>query len=260
MAAVRPAAVAGRFYPGDPDRLRTTIESLLDAAVSQPTGLTVRMLIVPHAGYVYSGPVAAAAYRHLPPARRVVLAGPSHFVGFQGVAVPGATGLATPLGVVGVDAASTRRALEHDAVTESARAHAGEHCLEVQLPFLQVLLEDVEVVALLTSDAVPDAVAGVLDDLLDDDVVVVISSDLSHYLDDETARRRDATTAEAIEGLRASAIGAHDACGHTAVQAALLVARRHGWECRRLALGTSADTAGTPDRVVGYGAFAIGPV
>lgn len=264
MAIVRPAAVAGAFYPADPHQLRTFVEDLLAAEAVPEIGIRPTMFIVPHAGYVYSGPVAAAAYRLLEAtagaSQRVVLVGPSHFVKFTGVATPGVDALATPLGMVPVDRELTAAAERLDVVVPAPAAHIREHSIEVQLPFLQVALGEFTTLALVTGDVVPEAVAEVLDQTISaPDVVGVISSDLSHYLDYDTARRRDAGTAAAITELRPRDLAGDDACGRTAVQAALLVARRRGWHCLRLAQGNSGDTAGSPDRVVGYGAFALGP-
>jgi AmmeMemoRadiSam system protein B len=260
MANVRPAAAAGLFYPSDPAELRSAVADLLAAAPRREIDVEPQLLIVPHAGYVYSGPVAAQAYRLIPPgAGRVAVLGPSHFVRFTGLATPGVDGVATPLGPVAVDEELTRRAARHEMVIAHPAAHRREHSLEVQLPFLQMALDEFSAVLLATGDMEAEQVADVLDDLLRPGVVGIISSDLSHYLDYDTARRRDARTAKAIEELRPDGIGYQDACGRIAVQAALTVARRRHWRCRRLALLNSGDTAGSRDRVVGYGAFAIGP-
>jgi AmmeMemoRadiSam system protein B len=262
MATVRPAAVAGTFYPADPNDLRASIESLLWAEPPTEVDILPKMLVVPHAGYVYSGSVAARAYRLLEATdvQRVVLVGPTHFVGFDGMATPGVEFLATPLGLVPVDEESTSTAGDNAVVSRGPAAHAREHSLEVQLPFLQVVLGEFTALALLTGDVTADAVADVLDQTIGaSDVIGVISSDLSHYLDYETACRQDARTAEAITGLCPQDLALHDACGRIAVQAGLLLAQKRGWSCRVLALGNSGDTAGSMDRVVGYGAFAIGP-
>jgi hypothetical protein len=264
MATVRPAAVAGVFYPADPHELRTSIQRLLTAEPSPEIGIRPTMLIVPHAGYVYSGPIAASAYRLLgattDATRRVVLLGPSHFVKFAGLATPGVEALATPLGLVPVDRELTSMAEAAAGVAPGPATHAREHSLEVQLPFLQVALGEFTTLALATGDVAPQAVADVLDQTVGaPDVIGVISSDLSHYLDYETACRRDARTATAIAELRPDDLAGDDACGRIAVQAALLLAQRRGWSCRLLALGNSGDTAGSLGRVVGYGAFALGP-
>ncbi len=264
MATIRPAAVAGLFYPADPHELRTSIERLLTSAAPLEISIRPTMVIVPHAGYVYSGPTAASAYRLLEAAtdgaRRVVLVGPSHFARFAGLATPGIDALVTPLGPVPVDRELTSTAEALIVVAPDPAAHAREHSLEVQLPFLQVVLGEFTTLALATGDVAPEAVTDVLDQTIGaPGVIGVISSDLSHYLDYETACRRDAHTAEAITGLRPQDLTADDACGRTAVQAALLLAQRRGWSCRLLALGNSGDTVGSMGRVVGYGAFAIGP-
>jgi AmmeMemoRadiSam system protein B len=258
MGITRPPAVAGSFYPADGETLSDTVDGLLDDAVPPELDVDPRMLIVPHAGYIYSGPVAATGYRLLfrsvTPPRRIVLLGPSHFTPLQGVAASGVDSFRTPLGDVAVDAAPSA------GVVADPAAHQGEHSLEVQLPFLQVILADFTVLPLLAGNIPPDATADVLAEILDQTKGFgVISSDLSHYLDYDSARIRDERTAKAITELRAQDMQWDDACGLTAVQAALLVARRRGWQCRLLDLRNSGDTAGDKQRVVGYGAFAIGP-
>lgn len=264
MSSVRQAAVAGSFYPADAEALRDQVEALLAKAQSPQVDVDPRALIVPHAGYVYSGPVAAVAYTLLQKQSwersRVVLIGPSHFVHFSGVASVGADGLQTPLGVVPIDTQLNRIAETHSAVTPLAEAHRREHSLEVQLPFLQVTLSEPTVTPLATGDVAALETAAVLSDLLDElDVLAVISSDLSHYLDYGTAQRRDAATADAITALNWEALRRDDACGRTAVQAVLIAADDRGWSCRPLILANSGDMAGSRDRVVGYGAFVLGP-
>jgi hypothetical protein len=219
--------------------------------------VTPAMLIVPHAGYVYSGPVAATAYRYLAalpsPPRRLALIGPSHYVGFDGLATSGADAFQTPLGLIATDSRAP------DATTNNVAAHADEHSLEVQLPFLQVVLDAFTLQPMLTGNVAAEDAADVLDQALSERDAAVISSDLSHYLTYDAARERDQRTASAICELRAEDLGRHDACGVTAVQAGLLVARRHDWGCRLVDLRNSGDTAGDRTRVVGYGAFVIGP-
>ncbi len=259
--AVRPPAVAGAFYPADPRRLAADVRSFLAAASTPELGFTVRGLIVPHAGYVYSGPVAATGYRLVEgrdDLRRVVMLGPSHFVWFEGLALPDADRLSTPLGELTVDRAAVALLEESPLVVESAVAHAREHSLEVQLPFLQVVLPDAAVVPILTGDVDPADVARVVAPLVDDGTLLVVSSDLSHYHDYDTARRLDAVTAEAIVGREPDALGRDSACGRTGIQASLHLARRFGWRVERCDLRNSGDTAGPRDRVVGYGTFALG--
>jgi hypothetical protein len=264
MATVRPAAAAGTFYPADPAVLRRTVEALLDEAVPVEADVVPRLLVVPHAGYVYSGSVAASAYRLIRGAgdslRRVVLIGPAHFMVPIGLAMPAADALETPLGEVWVDLELTAAAHSSPIVTTDPVAHAEEHSLEVQLPFLQVCIGDFTALALVTGEVEPEAAADVLGEAISrDDTIGIVSSDLSHYLDYETARHCDSRTAAAITDLRPTDIAYGDACGRTAVQAALIVARRNGWDCRLLDLRNSGDTAGSSAGVVGYGAFAIGP-
>jgi AmmeMemoRadiSam system protein B len=259
--SVRPAAVAGAFYPADPAGLRADVAALLAGASAIP-GPPPAALIVPHAGYVYSGPVAATAYsllaRERSEVRRVVMFGPSHFARIDGLALPGAGALATPLGEVPADAEAEARAGHHPGVGVSPAAHAREHSLEVQLPFLQAALARPTVVALLCGQAEPEQVAPVMEEFLgEEDTLVLVSSDLSHYLPYDEARRRDRATADAIVRLDPAALTYDSACGLVTVQALLLAARRRGLAATCLDLRNSGDTAGDRRQVVGYGAFAF---
>jgi len=262
MAHVRPPAVAGTFYPGDPRELRAMVTRLLGAAVPAPPGAAPKALIVPHAGYRASGPVAASAYALLAPARRrvrrVVLVGPSHRVAVPGVALSGAARFATPLGEVPVDTEAPASLADLPQVGVMDAVHAREHSLEVQLPFLQVVLEDFTLVPLLVHDAGPQEVGEVLERLWGGaETLVVASSDLSHYHDGATARRLDEATAGAIEALRDGDIGEEDACGAAGVRGLLWAARRRGLRARTVDLRNSGDIVGPRDEVVGYGAFAL---
>jgi AmmeMemoRadiSam system protein B len=262
----RPAAVAGRFYPAGAAALSATVDGYLAAAARRepvPAATWPKALIVPHAGYVYSGDIAASAYARLAPGadtiRRVVLAGPAHRVAFCGIALSTARAFATPLGEVLVDTDATQRLFGLAGVGTLDIAHADEHCLEVQLPFLQRLLSDFTVVPMIVGDADPRDVACVFEALWGgDETVFIISSDLSHYHDYEQARRMDAVASRAIETLDPVGLGSESACGRIPVQAMLLVARAHGLEARTLDLRNSGDTAGSRDSVVGYGAYALG--
>lgn len=243
--------VAGAFYPADPDGLRSDVEGLLAAAEPAPIeGLCA--LVVPHAGYVYSGPVAATAYALLEAGAfdRVVLIGPSHFVRFDGLATPQAGRWRVPTGDLAIEAV--------DGVRTLAEPFRTEHCLEVQLPFLLATLGSVPVIPLLTGDIDPGEAVEPLDRLVDADTLLVVSTDLSHYLPYQAARKVDAETADAIVRQDPSAIGWEAACGRTGLQAALLLADRRRWRTRLLDLRNSGDTAGDRSRVVGYGAFAMG--
>ncbi len=261
MTQIRPAAVAGAFYPAQMDALASAVNALLRDAAPVPQAAPPKALIVPHAGYVYSGPVAASAYALLGKAReairRVVLLGPVHRVPVRGLALPDADAFVTPLGAIPVDheAAALISALPQ--VVESAPAHAWEHSLEVQLPFLQTLLADFRLLPLAVGDASPEEVAEVLDRLWGGaETLIVVSSDLSHFLPYEAARKLDAVTAQSILDLRGP-IGHQQACGGTPVNGLLLAAKRHGLSPRLLDLRNSGDTAGDRERVVGYAAFAF---
>jgi AmmeMemoRadiSam system protein B/AmmeMemoRadiSam system protein A len=259
MTSTRPPAVSGLFYPADAATLSRDVRAFLAAAhASVPPP---KALIVPHAGYVYSGPIAASGYATLkeiaPGIRRVVLLGPTHRVAVRGLALPGATAFSTPLGTVQVDQEAAQIIAHLPFVTLSPAAHAQEHALEVQLPFLQTLLPDFKVLPLAVGMASAEEVAQVLELLWGgDETLIVISSDLSHYLPYDTARRVDSATAEAILGM-AENISHEQACGATPINGLLLAARRHHLAPRLLDLRNSGDTAGPRDGVVGYAAFAF---
>lgn len=260
-ASVRPPAVAGLFYPENAQALQSAVEGYLHAVAPADTA-PPKAIIAPHAGYIYSGPVAASAYARLRPLRgtvkRVVLLGPAHRVSFSGLATSSASAFDTPLGPMTLDRATLDRLLALPQVRPFDEAHALEHSLEVQLPFLQVVLGECMLVPLVVGKTEPDAIAQVLERVWGEaETLIVVSSDLSHYHDYETARRRDQATARAIEQLHPEAIGYEDACGRDPINGLLHFARRHGLQARTLDLRNSGDTAGPPDRVVGYGAFAF---
>jgi AmmeMemoRadiSam system protein B len=258
---VRPAAVAGRFYPRDPTELRNLVNMLL-AQAPPAIGPGPKALIAPHAGYLYSGPIAASAYAQLLPARdqirRVVLLGPSHYVAIDGLATTSAEAFATPLGVVPVDLEAVRQARALPQVREMDEAHKQEHSIEVQLPFLQTILGEFALVPLAVGNATSEEVSEVLETLWGGpETRFVISSDLSHYYDFQTAQRVDKATAKAIEALKPGAIGEERACGRIPICGLLQAVRRHGLRARTVDLRSSGDTAGPRDKVVGYGAFAF---
>ncbi len=231
-------------------------------AEARPRDGTPKAIIAPHAGYVYSGPVAGHAFATLAgrkgTIRRVVVIGPAHFVPVRGIAVPTADAFRTPLGDVPLDRAAIEAIRDLPQVLITDRPHEEEHALEVELPFLQVVLGDFRLVPLVVGDATPAEVAEVLERLWDaDDTLIVVSSDLSHYYRYEVARRLDAATAEAIERFEETALGPESACGRLPIAGLLRVAREHGLHVRRLDLRNSGDTAGPKDRVVGYGAWAF---
>ncbi len=260
-AKVRPAAVAGRFYPADAGELRAGICRML-AEVPSPAGPAPKAIIAPHAGYVFSGPIAASAYAQLASEaaviRRVVLLGPSHFVPVESLAGSPAEAFATPLGTVPVDAGLIRTLAEDGHLALSAEAHAHEHSLEVQLPFLQTVLPAFKIVPVVVGEATADQVAGLLEECWGGpETRFVISSDLSHYLDWQAARQFDQATADAIETLQPELIGESQACGRIPICGLLQAARTHRLSCRRFDLRNSGDIAGGRDRVVGYGAFGL---
>jgi hypothetical protein len=258
----RRAAVAGLFYPGTPSELgRAVDDALAGAAGRGAAGDVPKALIVPHAGYVYSGPVAAEAYARLEPARgvieRVVILGPCHRVPVRGLALPAAAAFETPLGTLRVDADAVRAIADLPQVVASAAAHAEEHAIEVQLPFLQRTLGDVAIVPLVVGAASADEVADVLERLWGGaETLIVISSDLSHYHRYEDAQAIDAATVRAILAL-APELDHEQACGATPIAGLLEVARRRGLSPQLVDLRNSGDTAGDKRRVVGYASLAF---
>ncbi|CAL1241536.1 AmmeMemoRadiSam system protein B [Candidatus Methylocalor cossyra] len=260
MSHVRHPAVAGLFYPRDGDELKGQVQGFLSRAADG--GGIPRAVIAPHAGYVYSGPVAASAYAPLRGAAgaigRVILMGPSHRLGFRGIATTGAAHYATPLGPVPIDHGALEKIRELPWVGWLEPAHAQEHSLEVQLPFLQTVLGEFQLVPLVAGEASPEQVGEVLARLGDaPGTLIVVSSDLSHYHDYATAQRLDRATSAAIENLCPEGIDHRSACGSVPVNGLLHLARRWGWSARTLDLRNSGDTAGGKDRVVGYGAYAF---
>jgi len=253
----RPAAVAGLFYPGSAQELGATVDALLAGVPAHAA--RAKALIVPHAGFAYSGPVAAQAYGSLGSAarslRRVVLLGPSHREWFRGLALPAAGAFATPLGVVRIDESAVEELRQLPSVVVSDLPHRLEHSLEVQLPFLQRVAPDAEIVPIVSGDASPAQVAAVIEALWGrSDTLVLVSSDLSHYHPYAIARARDAATASAILAGRESLSG-DEACGCVVVNGLNRAVRRCGLRGELLDLRNSGDTAGDRNRVVGYAAF-----
>lgn len=261
MPQIRQPAVAGLFYPADPKVLAGMIDGYL-ANFPPVTERPPKAIIVPHAGYIYSGPVAAAAYHQLEPLRarisRVVLLGPSHRVGFIGLAVSSADKFHTPLGDIPLDRTLCDKLALLPQVVRLDQAHSIEHSLEVQLPFLQRVLDTFTLVPLVVGEATADEVAEVLDAAWGgEETLIVISSDLSHYHSYSEAQRMDRTTCHAIESLKPESIVYEGACGRNPVMGLLEVARRKGLTAHTLDLRNSGDTAGSRDSVVGYGAWSF---
>lgn len=257
MMNIRPPAVAGQFYPGDAKRLQQSVNRFLEE-VPEISGPIPKAVIAPHAGYVYSGPIAGTAYAHLAQSdgevRRVVLLGPAHWLPVRGLGASSAKAFATPLGSVPVDAGAIGEISSLPQVEIRDDAHVREHCLEVQLPFMQTIFGQFQIVPLVLGDVSPEEVAEIMERLWGGpETVIVISSDLSHYHDYQTAVQLDKATSQAIEDLRPLTEG--QACGRMAINGLLHLARERGLSARTVDLRNSGDTAGPRDRVVGYGAF-----
>ncbi len=261
---VRQPVVAGTFYPGDPDQLTALLDALLaHAAPRAPHEPPAKAVVAPHAGYIYSGPIAATAYRAIESRRReierVVLIGPSHRVPFKGLAVPSVDAFATPLGEVPLDDAARRHVAVLPGVAIDDRPHADEHSLEVQLPFLQHVLGDQWTLVPIVVGVAPALdVADVLAALWGgSETAVVVSSDLSHYHDYATAKEIDRRTAAAIVAREVDRIAPEFACGAHPLRGLLELSQRAGLEIELLDLRNSGDTAGDRTKVVGYGAFSV---
>jgi AmmeMemoRadiSam system protein B len=262
MGAVRPPAVAGSFYPADAGRLRAAVGGYLATADGSRAAAAPKAMIAPHAGYVYSGPVAGHAFAALGDGastiHRAVVVGPAHFVPFRGIAAPGAAAFRTPLGDVPLDSEAIEALRDLPQVKIADAPHEPEHALELELPFLQAVLGEFALVPLLVGEATTGEVTEVLERLWGGpETLLVISSDLSHYEPYERAKEHDAATAVAIERLDPSSLGPRDACGWLPVAGLLIEARRRGMQVARLDLRSSGDTAGRKDQVVGYGAWAF---
>ncbi|MHB8534961.1 MAG: AmmeMemoRadiSam system protein B [Sulfuricaulis sp.] len=258
MTSVRNPAVAGMFYPIDARELHALIDACLGTA--RGSGAVPKAIIAPHAGYVYSGPIAASAYARLKPGRgritRVILLGPTHRVGFRGLALSSADYFVTPFGQIPVDREAVEKIARLPQVRVMDAAHAQEHSIEVHLPFLQEVLGEFSLVPLVVGDAAPGEVAEVLELLWGGpETLIVISSDLSHYHDYRSAQKLDRATSQAIEEFRIEDIQYDHACGRNPVNGLLQVARRLGLKATTVDLRNSGDTAGSHDRVVGYGAY-----
>ncbi len=266
MPTVRPAAVAGSFYPGHSQVLMDNINTLLKYVFDNTTDLIQvpappKALIVPHAGYIYSGKTAAVAYARLAKWRdsikRVILLGPVHRVPIRGLALPDVDAFTTPLGEVKLDQAAISLITSMQQIVLSYPAHAQEHSLEVQLPFLQTVLDDFKIVPLAVGDATPAEVSEVLNVLWGGpETIIVVSSDLSHFLPYSAAKEVDRSTVKSILNMQET-LTHHQACGGTPVNGLILAAKKHHLHPTLLDLCNSGDTAGDKSRVVGYAAFAF---
>lgn len=258
---IRPPAVAGTFYPGEPSVLQSQIQELLDTAPSSQN--IPKAVIAPHAGYIYSGLTAAHAYKPLllnsHKIKRVVLLGPAHRVHVFGLAAPAVDYFSTPLGNIQIDQAAIEGVIQkYDYVQKLDRAHIAEHSLEVHLPFLQVVLDEFILIPFVVGEASTEQVGAVLNALWGgDETLIVISSDLSHFHDYATAKQLDLKTAESIESFAGEQLSYESACGRNPIKGLLNVAPQHQLSIHRLDLRNSGDTAGSKDRVVGYGSWLL---
>jgi len=247
------------FYPAETATLERAVSELLGEA--PPGDVHAKAIIAPHAGYQYSGPTAAYAYRLLEhrrgSIRRVVLLGPAHRVHLQGMAVPSADAFKTPLGDVMIDTAAVKEVLDLPGMQVSDEAHADEHSLEVHLPFLQTVLDDFSLVPIVVGTCPAHEVEAALKVLWGgDETLIVVSSDLSHFHSYDNARKIDTNTTARIEAREATLQG-EEACGAYALNGLMLAAKARGMQVRTLDVRNSGDTAGDRQRVVGYGAYAL---
>ena len=268
---IRPAAVASLFYPGDSKELRDLVQTYLKGNIDEQKKKIkqkfdisgIRVLIVPHAGYIYSGEIAASAYRLLQQNencfKRVLILGPAHRVWLNGASFPNSDSFETPLGNINLEMEIIEKMLlDFSYLSVSEKAHAEEHCLEVQLPFLQETLHEFKLIPLLVGETKTDQIFEIIQQFSEDkETLIVISTDLSHFYDYQTAKVKDNFTANAIEMLLPEKISEDDACGAYPLRGALAAARFNKWQVHRLGICNSGDTAGDQKRVVGYGAWVM---
>ena len=257
----RPPAVAGMFYAADPLQLSSDVNQYLTQAQSH-LNITPKAIIAPHAGHMYSGPVAASAYKLLEPVadkiKQVILLGPSHRVALRGIATPDADFFETPLGRIKINTQFCNKAEALDFVQPSQLAHSEEHSLEVHLPFLQILLKDFELTPFVVGDCNRDDVAELLELFWgNNETLFIISTDLSHFHNYATAAHQDRLTSNAIESIQPEKIDYDDACGRAPLNGLLTLAQKHQLNIKLLDLRNSGDTAGDKSRVVGYGAYVV---
>jgi AmmeMemoRadiSam system protein B len=261
MISVRQPAVADMFYPANPHELHRMVVTFLNEAPKPEQDMAIpKAIVAPHAGYIYSGPIAATAYARIKPAKgqitRVVLLGPTHRVPLYGCACSTAQYFATPLGNIPLDRKMINDILALPFVQELDEAHALEHSLEVHLPFLQEVLTEFQLVPIVVGDCAPAQVGELLERVWGgSETLIVVSSDLSHYHDYDTAKRMDSATSQAIEGLDVESIDSQHACGVMPLRGLLQVAKKHRLRATTIDCRNSGDTAGPRNQVVGYGAY-----
>jgi AmmeMemoRadiSam system protein B len=259
---IRQAAVAGTFYPSEPVLLKNMLEHYLK--LESETTQVPHAIIAPHAGYIYSGPIAASVYKRLQSAhsriKRILLLGPSHRVGFKGLALSHADFFTTPLGDIPVDTHAVQQLANLPGIQYLDQAHTFEHSLEVHLPFLQIVLDDFTLIPVVVGDAHPEQIMQAIELFWgDEQTLTVISSDLSHFHDYETAQKMDQQTSQWIENLEYEKLSYESACGRLPISGILALARKKQLRVTTVDLRNSGDTAGSQDkhRVVGYGAYVI---
>ena len=262
MPNIRLPAVSGSFYPNNPEILKAMLEGYLKQVPSSATDKVPKAMIVPHAGYIYSGEIAASAYARLRPKRstikRVVLIGPSHRVGFTGLALSHADAFKTPLGDIPLDTDAISSLASFPFVDYREQAHIHEHSLEVQLPFLQMSLDSFQLIPIVAGDCPAEQIEQILELFYAQaDTLIVISSDLSHFHDYATAQRLDQETSRKIEQLDYQHLDYDSACGRIPVSGLLALAKKQSLQVETIDLRNSGDTAGDKNRVVGYGAYVI---
>ncbi len=261
MIRVRPAVFAGSFYPAAPQVLIKNIEAMLNKT-SRPIIESIKAFIVPHAGYIYSGQIAAEVFRQLKSThqnlKNIVLIGPSHRVWFKGLSVPSAEKFATPLGEIDLNCEQIKQLIKKPQVHVRDDAHQQEHCLEVQLPFIQYLFKQIKIIPIVVGETTTAEIIEVLECYWDDpQTVILVSSDLSHFHDYQTAKNIDQTTQKFIESFDYQSIENQMACGSAAIKAVLKMAKQKSMQITHLGYCNSGDTAGDINRVVGYAAYAI---
>ncbi|MCH2206337.1 MAG: AmmeMemoRadiSam system protein B [Lentisphaerales bacterium] len=260
MGNIRRAAVAGTFYYNSPTRLLTYVNELLDHATDQPD--VGKAIIAPHAGHIYSGPIAASAYRSLrkrqKQIKKVVLIGPSHYVGFMGLATSTADHYETPLGLIPLDTELANQALEIKEVVTMDHAHLQEHSLEVHLPFLQATLNDFTLLPIVIGETSNETIAAVLSKVWGgDETLIICSTDLSHYMDYNGAQTKDQKTVQSILNGNLENLTHNNACGLTPIKGLIKTIKQKKLTTKLLDLRNSGDTAGDKERVVGYASFLI---
>lgn len=261
MNKIRRSAVAGYFYPSNKEILIKQIKNFLENATLK-FNYTPYALICPHAGYVYSGPIAGFSYKTLLPNKKnyknIIILGPSHFEYVNGIAYISAEYFETPLGNAKVDLETLEKIKKLDFLVQNEDAHKKEHSIEVQIPFIQYIFQnDIPILPLAFGKISPEKIKILLETIWNPETLIIISSDLSHYYDYDTAKKLDKQTSDAILNLDSDAIQYEQACGRIGIQGLLMFAKEKNWKAYLLDLRNSGDTSGSKTQVVGYGAWSF---